>query len=85
MQNRHTLKWLSMKKGLEKMNKSLIIEIVENIKEAADELKALERLDDVQYGELLGYAETLSIIKDAHTGYNLKELGLDFNIDKKYL
>ena len=67
------------------MNKNLIIEIVENIKENADELKAKEKLNDVEYGELLGYAEALSIIKDAHAGYDLKEIGLDFDIDEKYL
>lgn len=67
------------------MSKDIIIEIVENIKEAADELKSQNSRTKVEYGELLAYAESLTIIKDACSGYNLKELGLDFDIDKRYL
>lgn len=67
------------------MNKDLMKEIIENIKESADELKSQEKLNEVEYGQLLGYAETLSIIKDACAGYDLNELGIDFDIDKKYL
>lgn len=67
------------------MNEDLMIEIIENIKESADTIKRVKHLNDVQYGELLGYAETLSIIKDSCSGYDLKKLGLDFDIDKKYL
>lgn len=67
------------------MSKDIIIEIVENIKEAADELKSQDCRTKVEYGELLAYAESLTIIKDACSGYNLKELGLDFDIDKRYL
>lgn len=85
MQNRLLLSQRYLKRGLAKMNKELIVEIIENIKESADNLKKQEKLDDVQYGELLGYAEALSIIKDAHSGYDLNELGLDFDIDKTYL
>lgn len=64
------------------MNKDLMKEIIENIKESADELKSQEKLNEVEYGQLLGYAETLSIIKDACAGYDLNELGIDFDIDK---
>ena len=67
------------------MNKDLIMEIVENIKENADELKDKESLNDVEYGTLLGYAEALTIIKDTHAGYDIKEIGLDFDIEKEYL
>ncbi len=67
------------------MNKYLMMEIVENIKEYADELKNKESLNDVEYGTLLGYAEVLTIIKDVHAGYNVEEIGLDFDIDKRYL
>ena len=67
------------------MNENLMIEIIENIKESADNLKKVKNPNDVQYGELLGYAETLSIIKDCCSGHDLKKLGLDFDIDKKYL
>lgn len=61
------------------------MEIIENIKEAADELKEQKTRTKVEYGELLAYAESLTIIKDACAGYDLKELGLDFDIDEKYL
>lgn len=67
------------------MNEDLLIEIIEAIKEQADELNQKEEKTDVEYGTLLGLAESLSIIKDASMGYDLKKLGLDFDIDKKYL
>ena len=38
------------------MNKDLMIEIIENVKELADDLKKEKEINDVQYGELLGYA-----------------------------
>lgn len=61
------------------------MQIVDDIKKSADELKKHENINDVEYGQLLGYAETLSIIRDACSGYDLKEIGLDFDIDKNYL
>lgn len=67
------------------MNHNILAEIVENIKESAAELKGKENLTDVEYGELLAYAECLSIIKDANAGYDLSALGLDFDIDAEYL
>lgn len=66
------------------MSDGVLIEIIENIKEAAAERKK-EKIDDVGYGELIGLAESLSIIQDACAGYDLKSLGLDFDIDKTYL
>ncbi len=67
------------------MSENILIEIIENIKEAIDELKKMPNRDEVEYGELLAYAECLSIIKDANAGYDLKKLGLDFDIDAEYL
>lgn len=67
------------------MNKEVLIEIIENIKESADELTQIEEKNDVEYGTLLGLCESLSAIKSACAGYDLKELGLDFDIDKEYL
>lgn len=67
------------------MSKEILMEIIENIKEAADELKEQSTRTKVEYGELLAYAESLTIIKDACAGYDLNELGLDFDIDEKYL
>lgn len=62
-------------------------EIVENIMEAADELlaKGRDNLNLVELGQLLAYAEALSIIRDALAGYDLAAVSLDFDIDEKYL
>lgn len=67
------------------MNKNLIKEIVEGILDAADELLEKKDRDLVEQGELIAYAESLSIIHDAMAGYDLAEIGLDFDIDAKYL
>lgn len=69
------------------MTENQLQEIVENIKEAADELiaKGRDKLDLVEKGQLIGYAEALTIIHDAVSGTDLKKIGLDFDIDEKYL
>lgn len=67
------------------MNKNIMKEIVEGIVDAADELLEKEDRDLVEQGQLIAYAESLSIIRDACSGYDLKEIGLDFDIDAKYL
>jgi hypothetical protein len=67
------------------MNKNNIREMVEGIVDAADELLAKTDRDLVEQGQLIAYAESLSIIRDACAGYDLKEIGLDFDIDAKYL
>ena len=69
------------------MNENLMREIVENIVEQADELlaKGKGKLNMVEKGQLLAYAETLSIIQDALSGYDLARVGLDFDVDTKYL
>lgn len=61
------------------------MEVVEGITELADEIKKKEDKNDIDNGQLIAYAEALSIIKASCTGYDLKELGLDYDIDKKYL
>lgn len=70
-----------------KMNENHIQEIVENIIEAADELlnKGRDNLDLMDLGQLLAYTESLCIIRDAIAGYDLASVGLDFDIDEKYL
>ena len=60
-------------------------EIVEGIKESADELRAQESSSEMEYGQLLAYAESLSIIRDACAGYDLASFGLDFDVDERYL
>ncbi len=69
------------------MNENHIQEIVENIIESADELleKGKNNLDPVEMGQLIAYAESLCIIRDAVSGYDLAKIGLDFDIDGKYL
>lgn len=67
------------------MNKNNIREIVEGILDAADELLEKPDRDLVEDGRLIAYAESLSIIRDACAGYDLREIGLDFDIDAKYL
>lgn len=67
------------------MNENLITEIVACITEAADELLFLENRNEIQQGQLLAYAESLSIIRDALVGYVLTVVGLDFDIDERYL
>ena len=66
---------------------NLIREIVENITESADELlaKGKNNLNPVEQGQLWAYAEALSIIRDTLSGYDLKAISLDFDIDEKYL
>lgn len=85
MQSRQKLSLLFSKKGL-KMNKELLKEIVDNIKESADELlDRNKKMDLVEQGELIAYAEVLNIIQDSVSGYDVKEVGLDFDIDNRYL
>ena len=67
------------------MNKNLMREIVEGITGAADELLEKKDRDLVEQGQLIAYAEALSVIRDACAGYDLAGIGLDFDIDAKYL
>ena len=67
------------------MNKNLMKEIVEGITGPADELLAKKDRDLVEQGQLIAYAEALCVIQDAYAGYDLAEIGLDFDIDAKYL
>ena len=66
------------------MNIELLREVVENIIESADEIKREKTTDDLNYGKLLAFAEALSIIRDLYDG-DLKDICLDFDIDRRYL
>ena len=68
-------------------NQNKVKEIVEGIIESADELvsRGKKNLDLVEQGQLIAYAEALSIIRDAFAGTDLEKIGLDFDIDEKYL
>lgn len=69
------------------MNANYLKEIVENIVEAADEIRAKRREDcnPVEQGQLIAYVESLCIIQDALSGYDLGAVGLDFDVDQRYL
>lgn len=67
------------------MKNNLLLEIIDGILEAADELNQRNNRDLVEQGELIAYAESLCIIQDALSGYDLAEYGLDFDVDAKYL
>lgn len=62
-----------------------ILEIISCVKEEIEELRSKETLSEQEYGQLLAYAETLSIIQSACAGYDLAEIGLDFDVDERYL
>ena len=64
--------------------KNILIEAIEEITAEADELSSEEKTD-YNNGQLLAYATALGIIKTCLSGYDLKEYGLDYDIDKKYL
>lgn len=63
----------------------LIADVVLEIISRADETKRLYAGNDVEYGRLLGYAETLSIIKQEYMQNETIFKLLDFDIDKRYL
>lgn len=63
------------------MNK--IAQIVAYIKENIDEIK--DDKDEVSHGTLIGYVEVLSIIKSTLDEDEWKQVGLDYDLDKKYL
>ncbi len=67
------------------MKNHLLKDIVNSIIDAANELHKKENRNLLEQGELIAYAETLCIIQDAFSGYDLAEFGLDFDVDDKYL
>ena len=67
------------------MTFDMLSDIVSSIMESADEVKEKTNPDAQDYGRLLAYAEVLSIIRDSCGSDDLKEIGLDFDIDARYL
>ena len=67
------------------INENHLKEIVECITSAADELLEKSDKDLMDQGQLIAYAESLCIIRDALAGYDLRKVSLDFDIDAKYL
>ena len=62
-----------------------IRDIVTLIMEEADEIRSRENRSEMEFGELLAYAEALCIIRDVCHPDDLAKIGLDFDIDAKYL
>ncbi len=67
------------------IGKHLVKDIVEHIEESADELLAIAERNEYEKGQLFAYAESLCIIRDEYAGYDLADIGLDYDIDAKYL
>ncbi len=67
------------------MTLDMLSDVVAEIVEAADEVRAKKDLDAQDYGRLLAYAEVLSIIRDTCDPADLEKIGLDFDIDERYL
>lgn len=61
-----------------------LMQIIESIIEVADERRSEEKTPAI-YGELVGYAEALTIIQEQLTDEERKKYKLDFDIDKKYM
>lgn len=70
--------------SVSEMSNERLSDVVSAIVEAANEIKDKSTHDAQDYGQLLAYAECLSIIRDSYDG-ELDEIGLDFDIDKRYL
>lgn len=63
------------------MNK--LKQIVDYIKADIEEYRVYK--DDISYGVLIGYVESLSIINSTLDEDEWKLVGLDFDLDKEYL
>ncbi len=57
---------------------------VDYIKESIEEMKQEEK-NDYNFGVVVGYVESLSILKSLYDEDEWKAIGLDFDLDKKYL
>ena len=67
------------------MNKNILLEIINEITAEADEVLETKNKTDYENGQLLAFSTALSIIKDSLSGYDLKEYGIDYDIDNRYL
>lgn len=66
------------------MDREHLKDLILNIMHEAD--GTLQEADsDVRYGELLGYAEVLTIIKEAIEPDDWEYYNLDFDVEKKYI
>ena len=63
----------------------MVKEIAQQIKEIADECNESYKNTDYENGRLISLCDALKIIQDAVGQENLKDIGLDFDVDAKYL
>lgn len=67
------------------MELDLIRDIVQVIVEELDEIKGKGERTDYDAGQTVAYTEALSIIQSTCGDDNLQKIGLDFDIDSRYL
>ena len=67
------------------MELDLIRDIVQGIVEELDGIKGKGERTDYDAGQTVAYAEALSIIQSTCGDDNLQKIGLDFDIDSRYL
>ena len=67
------------------MDMNIMLQIVEYITKAADELLYKPDRNLLEEGKLIAYAEALCVIQDSLLGYDLSVIGMDFDVDKRYL
>ncbi len=67
------------------MSLDRLADVVASIIEAAEEVKNKDNQDAQDYGRLLAYAEALSIIHDSCDSDDLEKIGLNFDVDERYL
>ena len=66
------------------MDKTKMLIIVTEIIGAAEEIKEKREISEQEFGQICAYAEALTIIKETCSGENLKDIGLDFDIDRRF-
>lgn len=67
------------------MELDLIRDIVHGIVEELDGIKGKGERTDYDAGQTVAYTEALSIIQSTCGDDNLQKIGLDFDIDSRYL
>lgn len=72
-------------KGDLEMSTDALRDVVLSIIEAADEIKQKGTQDLMDFGQLLAYSEALCIIQGMCDPDVLEEIGLNFDVDKRYL
>lgn len=67
------------------MSIDMLKDVVAAIMAEADEIRRKPVRDNLDFGQLLAYAESLCIIKDACGPDEVEKIGLGFDIDARYL